>query len=190
VYTHSSFISCVLFSPQTLEEKNSLISTLEASLAKASTARPSDISHSESLSQSRDDSMILPSTPGGDVNDKDVLKVYMKNQLELQETEWEQYEETINGLAEQLEGTQDQLSAVQTEKDAIEQENVSLQEEIDRLKVSLATKVNEVEALANDLSKSQCDHAEASYELSRLKSVSLHPLSFTSCKLIETVLGL
>jgi regulator of replication initiation timing len=131
--------------------------------------------------------MILPSTPGGDVNDKDVLKVYMKNQLELQETEWE---ETINGLAEQLEGTQDQLSAVQTEKDAIEQENVSLQEEIDRLKVSLATKVNEVQALATDLSKSQCDHAEASYELSRLKSVSLHPLLFTSFKIIETVLGL
>ena len=40
-----------------------------------------------------------------------VLKNYMKNQLELQEAEWENYEETINTLASQLEESRQQIEA-------------------------------------------------------------------------------
>jgi hypothetical protein len=41
----------------------------------------------------------------------DILKTYMRNQLELQESEWESYEETINSLAEQLELKVQELEA-------------------------------------------------------------------------------
>jgi hypothetical protein len=46
-----------------------------------------------------DDSSGLVKSP----RKSDVLKTYMRNQLELQESEWENYEETINNLANQLE---------------------------------------------------------------------------------------
>ena len=55
-------------------------------------------------------------TAGGDENSVvktpakgDVLKNYMRNQLELQESEWENYEEAINSLAEQLEQKGEEL---------------------------------------------------------------------------------
>ena len=48
----------------------------------------------------QDDENSMVKTPGKN----DILKNYMRNQLELQESEWEGYEEAINSLAEQLEG--------------------------------------------------------------------------------------
>jgi hypothetical protein len=55
----------------------------------------------------------------GSPNTKDVLKVYMKNQLDLQESEWETYEETFNAIAEKLEDVEDQLANMTEERDAL-----------------------------------------------------------------------
>eukprot|EP01041_Mallomonas_annulata_P002275 gene2275-4425_t len=52
-------------------------------------------------------------------HENSVLKVYMKNQLELQEAEWESYEETVNSLAEQLEQRDDELQVVKKERDEL-----------------------------------------------------------------------
>ncbi|CAE7837067.1 unnamed protein product, partial [Symbiodinium microadriaticum] len=101
-----------------------------------------------------------------DSNDKDVLKVYMRNQLELQENEWEQYEETITSLAEQLEAAQDQSGTVQMEKEAV-------QAELDRILVVLTSKEAEMETLATDVSRFQNQVAESNYEISELKVASL-----------------
>lgn len=50
-------------------------------------------------SNGNDEENSMVKTPGKN----DILKNYMRNQLELQESEWESYEEAINSLAEQLE---------------------------------------------------------------------------------------
>ena len=57
-------------------------------------------------------------TPGKRL-DTSVLKVYMGNQLELNEAEMEYYEEVVNKLAEQLESAQDELAKITEERDQI-----------------------------------------------------------------------
>lgn len=57
------------------------------------------------------------STPAS--NTKEVLKVYMKNQLDLQESEWEAYEETFNHICEQLDEAQNALAVVTAERDEL-----------------------------------------------------------------------
>jgi hypothetical protein len=54
---------------------------------------------------------VLDGTPSG----KNVLKVYMNNQLELQASEWEKYEEAFNSLDEELQ-------AVTHERDTLREE--------------------------------------------------------------------
>jgi uncharacterized phage infection (PIP) family protein YhgE len=63
-------------------------------------------------------------TPSGE--QADVLRNYMRNQLELQESEWESYEETINSLTEQLElamresaAKSEEISILKSEKDEL-----------------------------------------------------------------------
>ena len=67
-----------------------------------------------------------------DDSEENVLKNYMKNQLDLQETEWENYEETINNLAGQLEVSNQQIDKHQA---TIK----SLVSERDELLIQLAT---------------------------------------------------
>jgi hypothetical protein len=43
----------------------------------------------------------------------------MKNQLDLQESEWEAYEETFNTIAEQLDDARGEVEAVTAERDAL-----------------------------------------------------------------------
>jgi hypothetical protein len=54
-------------------------------------------------------------TPSG----KEVLKVYMRNQLDLQESEWESYEETINTISDKLEETQKDLEEITQERNML-----------------------------------------------------------------------
>ena len=46
----------------------------------------------------------------------------MKNQLDLQESEWESYEETFNAIVEKLEGVEDELAAMTNERDILLEE--------------------------------------------------------------------
>ena len=138
---------------QTLEGKNALIASLQASLADAQNQ------------QTGDDSQVLhTSRTVPDAADKDILKVYMRNQLDLQESEWEQYEATVNELAAQLELAQEELAAAQTERDG-------LQEEVEGWKGSCAAKAEEGLLLASDLSKVQAQLVDAQNEILQLKSV-------------------
>lgn len=69
-----------------------------------------------------------------------MLKVYMKNQLDLQESEWETYEETFNAIAEKLEETEEQLEKVTMERDALLEEKetwASLRNDFDFLSEDL-----------------------------------------------------
>ena len=43
----------------------------------------------------------------------------MKNQLDLQESEWEAYEETFNNIAEQLDDVRNEVEEVKAERDAL-----------------------------------------------------------------------
>lgn len=43
----------------------------------------------------------------------------MKNQLDLQESEWEAYEETFNNIAEQLDDVRNEVEVVKAERDAL-----------------------------------------------------------------------
>lgn len=51
--------------------------------------------------------------------DTSVLKVYMGNQLELNEAEMDYYEEVVNKLAGQLEDAQEELAKMTDERDDI-----------------------------------------------------------------------
>ena len=43
----------------------------------------------------------------------------MKNQLDLQESEWEAYEETFNTIAEQLDEARNEVETITAERDAL-----------------------------------------------------------------------
>lgn len=84
-------------------------------------SRPKKIVFSPASGNAADDDLPINRSgtisPTGSPHTKDVLKVYMKNQLDLQESEWESYEETFNAIAEKLEDVEEQLANMTEERD-------------------------------------------------------------------------
>lgn len=86
-----------------LGKVSDMLNSIKSQLVQTSAAKPqgknkldfSPYSNGNSSTNEGDASMM---TPGKN----EIIKNYMRNQLELQESEWEGYEEAINSLAEQL----------------------------------------------------------------------------------------
>ena len=120
------------------------------------------------------------------------MSSYMKNQLELQENEWEHYEQTINDLAERLEVSESSLSAALMDKDTVsgELDDVrgqlvgrlselrALEGELGVVQSSLADRECAVTSLRRELSEQVANHDEAcrvqTGEVSRLQQVCVH----------------
>lgn len=103
----------------------------------------------------------LDSTPTG----KHVLKVYMDNQLDLQQSEWEKYEETFNTLDAKLTETEELLFITQQERD-------SFQKELELLRQSLNsnTKTND-DDLQLELESTRYRLADLECEFDKLSEV-------------------
>ena len=78
----------------------------------------------------------------------DILKTYMRNQLELQESEWESYEETINSLAEQLETKSQELEKKTEEYNRLVYEHDTLNEQSSATIENLMSRIAGIEQQA------------------------------------------
>lgn len=113
---------------QLLQNVEGHLETEDVSIQSLNYAKKIIFSPADSVSkmQSFDDSfnsfvgsdVPIDSTPTG----KHVLKVYMNNQLDLQQSEWEKYEEAFNTLDVKLTETEEQLSLVTEERDSLRKE--------------------------------------------------------------------
>lgn len=68
---------------------------------------------------------------------KSVLKVYMDNQLDLNEEEMQYYETIVNDLAGQVEGLRVQVGALSAERDSLLASQQVLQESLNEVRTSL-----------------------------------------------------
>ena len=112
----------------------------------------------------------------------------MKNQLELQENEWEHYEQTINDLAERLEVSDSSLSAALLHRDTISAELddvrgqlVGRLSELSELegklvvfRSSLADREGAVSSLRQELSEQAAKHEAQAGEISTLQQVCVN----------------
>lgn len=73
-------------------------------------------------------------SPGGQ---KNVLKVYMDNQLDLNEEEMQYYETIVNDLASQVEGLRLQVGGLSAERDALLSAREALQDSVRELQANL-----------------------------------------------------
>jgi DNA repair exonuclease SbcCD ATPase subunit len=117
-------------------------------------------------------------TPTG----KHVLKVYMNNQLELQQSEWEKYEEAFNTLDEKLAETENQLQVVTEERDSLLQQlqesrqNLSDQQSAAATDETITQLMRELES-----TKTKLMDLESEYDkLSEVLHSPLHPSSSSS----------
>ena len=139
------------------------VGSLPLDYAKKILFSPADsVSKLKSFDESFNADSDLPldsGTPTG----KHVLKVYMNNQLELQQSEWERYEEAFNTLDDKLAETTEQLRVMTDERDQL----------LQQLREPRENQHDHINQLLRDLESANAKRVELESEYDKLSEVFL-----------------